>query len=92
MDSVVSSAGAWWADMVRQHALLHGWPPGRGHVEKNVQLRRFVDDRIGRMSLEAIFSAVQRRFGDGVLSRSSLHRYLQRERDRQAREASEVTT
>lgn len=90
--SAYGAARAWSTEMVRQYCLTQGWPPKRGRVEQDPTLRAFVDDRLGRASLDAIVAAAGQRFGAGAVSRSALHRYLQRERERQAQAASEATT
>jgi hypothetical protein len=81
---------AWPVAMVRAFTLAHGphglrgKPGQRGKVEGNATLRSFVDGLIGRVALDELERRVQARFGDAAPTRSSLHRYAQRERQRLA--------
>jgi hypothetical protein len=85
---------AWPAGMVRDFVLAHGATGlrgkagERGRIEQNPQLRAFVDRRIGRGPLNDLLAMVHARFGSAALSRSGLHRYLQRERARLAEAGS----
>lgn len=78
-------ARAWSrAKIGRYWAVFH--PPGKGkasRIDFDPEVREFVEDRLGRLTIRMILDECQERFGtERSPSKSSLHRYWQRSRKR----------
>ena len=84
---------AWSAEAVRRFRLNNVQHGRLGRVEANPALRTFVDARVGAMTLDQLARLVRERFGAGAPKRSSLQRYMERERRRlNARAGAEAAT
>jgi len=58
-------------------------PTGRvSKTDADPEIAAFVNDRLGRMSVQAIAAAAKARFGDRAPSKSAIHRHWQRLRPR----------
>lgn len=73
---------AWSAETVRRFRLNNVQRGKTGRVEASPALRAYVDARIGSMTLDRLARLVRERFGAGAPKRSSLQRYIERERRR----------
>ena len=74
---------AWSADAIRRYWLKHH-PITKGtfsRIDRDAELRLFIEDRIGRMTLDEIVTACETRFGhDRTPSRSTIHLHSQKMR------------
>lgn len=75
-------ARAWVAEAVRRFRLNNVRRGRRGRVEANPDMRAFVDARVGAITLDRLAALLRERFGPGAPKRSSLQRYIKRERRR----------
>ncbi len=73
---------AWSAEAVQRFRVRHAPYLRRGKVEADVALKAFVDARIGAMTLDRLTALLRERFGPGAPKRSSVQRYIKRERRR----------
>lgn len=71
------------AELIKAHHLTK-FPRSTGaahsHLYSNPEVRQYVDDRIGLMSLSDLAEACRRKFGALAPSRTALGRYLQQAR------------
>lgn len=73
---------AWSAEAVQHFRLRHAPYLRRGKIEADAALKAFVDARVGAMTLDRLAALLRERFGPGAPKRSSLQRYIKRERRR----------
>lgn len=81
------SGRAWPAELIRfywlaTHDVRRGKP---SKIELDQEVKTFIDDRLGRLTMEELLAACRERFGsDRTPSRTALYRYWQRLRQRAA--------
>ncbi|WP_439578267.1 hypothetical protein [Elioraea sp.] len=75
-------ASAWTAAAVQRFRVRHAPYLRRGKIEADMTLKAFVDARVGAMTLDRLAALLRERFGPGAPRRSSLQRYIKRERRR----------
>lgn len=73
---------AWAVEAVQRFRLRHRTYRRSGKIEADATLKAFVDARVGAMTLDRLAALLRERFGPGAPKRSSLQRYIKRERRR----------